>query len=302
MTPNYQNTPAYQQPKSKLPMWAIAIIITLIVLVTIQIVLFIQNKNKLEATEEARAYVEEQKVQLESELNELIIGYDSLKTESDSINVQLAGEQEKIRRLLKVKASNTYKIKMYEKELKTLRTVMRSYIIQIDSLNTRNRELTEENIAVRTQMRELESDYDELTDTKEQLSETVALAQKLTAKNIVAVGLNNRSKEKDKIAKIEKLRVCFTIRENQVAESGDKMIYVRIVRPDEVALSSPDAGMFEVGEESIVYTAKRELEFDNMDIDMCVFWDKTEELIPGTYNVFLYSEAHEIGATSFDLK
>ncbi len=303
MTPSNQQTPIYGSPnKPKLSMPVIFILITLTVLTTVLLVMFIKNSKELTTTEEARAYVEEQKIQLESELNELIIGYDSLKTESDSINLQLAGEQEKIRRLLKVRASNTYKIKMYEKELKTLRSVMRSYIIQIDSLNTRNRELTEENITVRTQIRKLESDYQELTDTKEQLSETVALAQKLTAKNITAVGLNSRSKEKDKIDKIEKIRACFTIRENQVAEPGDKMIYVRIVRPDEVALSSPDAGMFELQGESVVYTAKRELEFDNMDIDMCIYWDKTEELIPGTYNVFLYSEGHEIGATSFSLK
>lgn len=303
MEPNKKSPQNYSyNTKPKVPMPIIAIIITLGVLAAVLLVIFIRNSKQLTEARESIVFVEEQKTQLETELNELIIGYDSLKTESDSINMQLVSEQEKIRRLLRRQASSATKIKMYEKELKTLREVMRSYIIQIDSLNTRNRELTEENIAVRSQLRDAESNIQELSDTKEHLSSKVALAQKLTAKNIVPVGLNSRSREKDKIDKIEKLRVCFAIRENTVADQGRKMIYIQIVRPDQIVLSSPEAGMFEYQDQTVVYSAKRELEYDNMDIDMCIYWDKTEELIPGTYTVILYCEGHEIGSTTFDLK
>lgn len=303
MEVNKQSKPEYTyHNKPKVPMPIIAALITLSVIAIALLVIFLRNSKLLNEANESIVYVEEQKTQLESELNELIIGYDSLKTESDSINQQLVSEQEKIRRLLRRQASSATKIKMYEKELKTLREVMRSYIIQIDSLNTRNRELTEENIAVRTQLQQAESDIQELSDTKEHLSSKVALAQKLTAKSIVPVGLNDRSKEKDKISKIEKLRVCFAIRENEIADPGKKMIFIQIVRPDQIVLSSPEAGMFEYQGESVIYSAKRELEYDNMDIDMCIYWDKTEELIPGTYTVILYSGGYDIGSTTFDLK
>ncbi len=303
MEPNKQSKPEYTyHSKPKLPMPIIAALITLSILAAALLVIFLRNSKQLTEARESIVFVEEQKTQLETELNGLIIGYDSLKTESDSLNQRLEVEQEKIRRLLRRQASSATKIKMYEKELKTLREVMRSYIIQIDSLNTRNRELTEENIAVRTQLQEAESNIQELSDTKDQLSSKVALAQKLTAKTIVPVGLNSRSKEKDKISKIEKLRVCFAVRENNIADPGKKVIYVQIIRPDQIVLSSPEAGLFEYQGESAVYTAKRELEYDNMDIDMCIYWDKTEELIPGTYTVVLYCEGYEIGQATFDLK
>lgn len=302
-------SPKNQQPKSylpeqkpKVPMYMIAILITLGVLVVVLGIVLYQNTQNLTQAEEDKAYVETQKVELESELNELIVGYDSLRTENDSINGRLVVEQDKIRRLLRVQASNAQKLKMYEKELGTLRKIMRGYIVQIDSLNTRNRELTEENVAVRTELRQKEEDYDQLSETTDHLSSKVAEAQKLTAKNILAEGLNSRSKSHTKISKIEKLRICFTVRENNVAEAGSKLIYARILRPDEIVLSSPEAGMFEFKEESLVYSAKRELEYDNMDIDLCIYWDKTEELIPGTYFIALYSEGHEIGTTSIELK
>jgi hypothetical protein len=289
-------------PRRKTPMYLIAILVTLGVLSVVLTIVLVGKTQELNQTLEDKVYVEEQKVALEGELNELIVGYDSLKTENDSINDRLAVEQDKIRRLLRVQASNAQKLKMYEKELGTLRKIMRSYIIQIDSLNTRNRELTEENIAVRKELRQKEDDYQKLSETKEELTSVVAAAQKLTAKNIITEGLNSRSKPKDKIDKIEKLRVCFTVRENNVAEAGKKMIFIRIARPDEIVLSNTDAEMFEYLGESQVYSAKRELEYDNLDIDMCIYWDKTEELIPGTYFITLYCEGHEIGTSSIILK
>lgn len=265
------------------------------------ILYFQKSKESAEAMEDA-AFVREQKFQLEGELNELIIGYDSLKTENDSMNIKLVSEQEKIRRLLRRQASNASKLRLYQKELETLRKVMRSYIVQIDSLNTRNRLLTEENILVRTELDQVKTDYDELSETKDLLISKVALAQKLSAKNIVAVGLTDRSKEKFKINKIAKLRVCFTIRENNVADAGNKMIFMRIARPDNIILSSIEASTFTFQEEQLVYSARRELDYDKQDIDMCIFWDNKEELVPGTYFITLYAEGHEIGTTTLDLK
>jgi chromosome segregation ATPase len=214
MEPNTQKPITnYQSPKPKTPMYLIAVIITLSVVAIVLGVLLL-NKSKQSTTYyEEKVYVEEQKSQLEGELNGLIEEYDSLKTNNDSINKELEGQQTKIRKLLSVQASNTQKIKMYENELETLRKVMRSYIVQIDSLNTRNRYLTEENIQVKGDLQQKEIDYDKLSQVKEELVTKVALAQKLSAKDILAVGLNDRSKEKDRVSKVEKIRACFTIRE-----------------------------------------------------------------------------------------
>jgi hypothetical protein len=269
-----------------------------VVAIVLGIKLYIDNQ-KLQDSNEV---LETEKVRLEGELNELIVEYDSLKTENDSINVMLEAEQQKIRRLLQIQASNTSKIRMYKKELETLRKIMRSYIVQIDSLNTRNKMLTEENIQVKEQLAAVETEREELTATKEKLTAKVKLAEKLNAKNINAEGLNKRSKEKSKINKIEKIRVCFTIRENAVSEAGTKTVYLRIIRPDEIVLSSPEAGLFTHQGQQMVYSAKRDLDYENQDIDMCIYWNAEEELVEGTYNVVLYAEGHEIGSTTFALQ
>jgi hypothetical protein len=296
-TPNQR--PLYEEPKKKVPMYLIALVITLAV---VSILLAIKLYTDTRAHNENMQFVEAEKGKLEGELNGMIVEYDSLKTENDSLSTQLGAEQDKIRQLLKREASSATKIKMYQRELETLRNVMRSYIVQIDSLNTKNRELTEENIQVHQDLNKMTNDYESVSKQKEELASTVKIAQKLDAMDILAEGLNKNSKSTDRIKRITKIRACFTIRQNNVALAGKKMVYLKITRPDDVVLSSPEAGTFEYNGQSMVYSSKRELEYENVDIDMCIYWDATEDLIPGTYFVNLYSEGYEIGNSSFVIK
>ena len=305
-TPNNQTketkTPRYGGPDQKTRLVLIIVIAALAVLIVVMGIFLYRFSSDLKKTEEANLLLKEQKVELETKLNGLIVEYDSLMTTNDSINRLLATEQEKIRRLLRYRASDATKIKMYTKELETLRNVMRSYIVQIDSLNMRNQELTAENVMVRTRLREVETDRDELSKQKDLLSSQVQLASVLTAKNIIVSPLNKNSKVKDKVNKVEKIKVCFTIRENSVAEPGPRDVYMRIIRPDDVVLASDANDLFEYNGEMVIYSAVRELEYENKDIDMCIFWDNAETLIPGIYTVILYCEGYEIGYTTFALK
>src|SRR4030042_6749097 len=125
------------EPRKRSTAILMVIIGLLTVAITVLGIMLYQNSQKY--NEEKQLIVEE-KMDLERQLNEMIIEYDDLKTENDSVNSLLSTEQEKIKRLLKIDASNAQKIKMYKQELETLRSVMRSYIVQIDSLHTRKRE------------------------------------------------------------------------------------------------------------------------------------------------------------------
>ncbi len=248
-----------------------------------------------------QARLEEEKDELSGELKDLFFQYDSLKTENDTMNMKLAAEQNKIEKLLTIQADNLYKISLYRKELETLRKVLKSYIIQIDSLNTRNKILTAENIQVRSRLQKIEREKEELHHEKEELSTKVEKASVLSAKDIVVSPLNRRSREKDRVSKIEKIRVCFTLRENSIVESGPKTLFLRITRPDQIILTD-GVKFFEYQGEQMVYTASREVDYENSDVDVCIYWDNDGTLIPGTYGVELYTEGNMIGSTQFALK
>jgi len=85
-------------------------------------------------------------------------------------------------------------------------------------------------------------------------------------------------------------------------EAGYKTVYLRIQRPDSIILSGPEAVVFPVDETKLVCSAKREVEYLNKDLDMCIYWNNDGSLIPGKYNVYLYLEGYQIGQSSFLLK
>lgn len=298
---NVRRDDQYQQlpPRRKKPVLLIVIIVLLVGALGILAVQYFNLKEDAEMTEKV---LEEEKNDLTNELNEMYVEYDSLKTENDSMNMKLEAEQAKIKRLLAINASNAEKIRIYKKELGTLRDIMKSYIIQIDSLNQRNQALMKENLQVRTQLAEVETTRRELEQEKEELTTKVEKASVLQAKDIIASPLNKRSKERDRAKRVEKIRVCFILRENAIIEPGTKTIYMRIMRPDEIVLADNAGNLFEYNGEMVVYTAKRDVEYENQDVEMCIYWDRNEELIDGTYSVDLFHEGDVIGTTTFTLR
>jgi hypothetical protein len=297
-TPN-----TYQRQPEKKPSVALIVLVSILALAVIILgYKYYKETQRLSQTSEEKAILQDVKSDLEKQLRDMIVEYDSLKTNNDSVNNLLAAEQDKITKLLRMQASDAEKIRKYRNELETLRKVMRSYIVQIDSLNTRNRLLTEENIQVKQMLTTAESQNIELTKEKEILNTQVNLAKVLSAKNIDIESQNKGGKSNSKVHKVAKIKVCFTIRENSVAPAGTKEVYLRIIRPDEVVLPSGTGETFEFNGEQMIFSAKRQVEYENKDIDMCIFWDKNADLIAGTYTVVLFSEGYEVGSSTFALK
>ena len=250
--------------------------------------------------------VELEKEQLINEFEELSKEYELLKTENDTINSELEQRQVEIERLIaeitQIKTTNAQIIRQYKKELGTLREIMKSYIVQIDSLNTKNVQLMAENVEVKQEIEKIKGELETEREIKEELTEKVEIGSKLTAKNIVALSLNEKGKEKDRISKIARLQVCFALRENPIAEPGPRMIYIRIIRPDSVLLADSEENVFELDGSKLVYSEKREIEYENQDLDVCVFWQNNGMLIPGGYSIDLYTEENLIGTTSLMLR
>jgi flagellar basal body-associated protein FliL len=250
-----------------------------------------------------KAELTRQREKLEGELRDIYAEYDSLKSENDTMNMKLQAEQDRIERLLKINANNVYKIHMYEKELTTIRKVLRSYVVQIDSLNTANQELRAQNLEVHQRLQRSETEKAELTQARDELSSKVEMASVLSAKNIVVAALRNeKGRETDRYDKTIRLRVCFTLRENPILEPGPREVYMRIVRPDKVVLTS-GVNFFDFEGEQTLYTASREVNYENVDVDLCLYWQNDDgQLIPGAYDLTLYAGGHIIGSTTFALR
>jgi len=298
MTDLNSSIPKVQGPKKSTPVGMIVSSIILGVALVFLIYMYFDKKNKMIEMETA---LTQEKDSLANELRHMVVAYDTLKTNNDTLNAGLQKQKNKIVQLLSITASNVQLIKKYKSEITTMREIMKSYIVQIDSLNTRNKMLTSENSEIKQQIDQVRNTNTELSKVKEELNTKVEVASIIQAKNIVAVSLNKKRKETTRINNLDKLRICFTLRENPLAKPGQKDVYMRVVRPDSLVVTSSPDNLFEYKGNKIIYSANRQVDYLNQDIEVCIFMDNKGDFIIGNYSVELYLEDNIIGRTNFML-
>jgi cell division protein FtsB len=298
MTEINKTTPPEQGTNKNVSIGMIEISIILAGALIFLVFMYFNQKNNMI---EMETVLTQEKDSLATELRHMVNAYDTLKTNNDSLNAGLEKERARIVKLLSINASNAQLIKRYKSEITTMREIMKSYIVQIDSLNTRNKVLVAENSEIRQQITQVRSTNTELSKVKEELTSKVEIASIIQAKDITAASLNKNRKETTRINLLDKLRICFTLRENPLAKAGTKEVFMRVIRPDSLVIASSPDNLFEYKGNKMIYSANRQVDYMNQDIEMCIFLDNTGDFIIGNYSVELYLEGNIIGRTNFML-
>ena len=246
------------------------------------------------------------KQEMENEYERFALKYSDMKTKinNDYIVEQLTQEQMKTQKLLeelkKVKADDAREITRLKKELATVREVLRSYIIQVDSLNRLNESLKQENSRVNAVLQERNSQIAGLSNEKASLSEKVAIAAQLDATNISLSLLNKRDKPTKKLKDTKKMLVNFTITKNVTASNGHRTIYVRIQNPGGNTLSG--GGSFAYENRNLEYSMKKTIEYTGEEVSVATFWNVSQMLEGGQYRVSIFADGNMIGSRTFNFE
>mgnify|MGYP000236994978 FL=1 len=246
------------------------------------------------------------KKEMENEYQQFATQYSEMKTQisNDSIIAQLTAEQEKTERLLKelkdTKSNDAREIARLKRELATVRAVLRSYVIEIDSLNRLNQNLTAENSRIKGQYNEATRQIEGLNSERASLSEKVAIAAQLDATGISMQLKNKKGKKTDKTSKCKTVQVSFTIAKNVTASNGTKTFYVRITSPSGTTLGG--GGTFNYQNRSLEATMRKAVEYDGRETTISTFWNVSQSLMAGTYQVSVFADGNMIGSRSFSFK
>jgi len=282
----------------------IIVIILSVILIVVAVLFFMQNREHKIILGELNA----EKDSIQMELNDLVVRYDSLETENDTINEQLFIAQTKVKDLLveieQTKKISIRKINAYQDQVNTLRGIMRNFVVQIDSLNRRNQELMAENLEVKERYKQVETEKEQLSQEKVQLERNLQRAAVLQVRELRADALNRRNKDTKFAKRAEKIRVYFILSENVAAKRGEKNIYARIMRPDQLLMSKSADNLFQFEDLKIQYSAMREVIYEGHDLPVAIFWDNTNEpeLMAGEYTIDLFADGHNIGTTTLELR
>ena len=247
-----------------------------------------------------------EKEQLTTAMYELRDDYQSLNTNNDSLNAELAREREKVEQLIervqKTEATNRIKIPDYEKKLGTLRSIMRSYIMQIDSLNTLNITLRKDVAIARDEVKQTLAKYDDLQTTADEYAKKVEIGSVLKGRGFILTAINSSDKDTDRSSRTAKLKTCLNLVENSIAVKGPRRIYIRVKGPDGILMTNSQQQVFTSAGEQMIYTAVREVDYQASELEVCIFFASSHSYVKGVYNVDIYTEEGKLGSTDLLLR
>ena len=293
-----------QTDKSKNRRNNIIVIVLSVILVAVVVLFFLQRKEHGVIIKTMQV----EKDSIQSELTQMMAGYDLLKTENDTINEQLLVAQTRVRDLLieveQTKKVSFEKIASYQKQVTSLRSVMRDFVAQVDSLNRRNQQLMEENTQVKEQFKKAEIEKEQLAQDKEKLERNLQRAAQLETRELIAEGINSRGKETRFAKKAEMIRISFVLGKNVTSKRGAKNVYARIMRPDQQLLTKSDNDLFQFEDLRIPYSAVREVTYEGQDLPVAIYWDNKGEtpFAVGNYTIDIFADGNNIGTTMVELK
>lgn len=254
--------------------------------------LLYQRNSLVKDLEVEKADLAQQMVQLQSDFSALNSDYEAINHQLDTSREQVA---QLIEKLAKTEATNRSKIRQYEKELGTLRTIMKGYIVQIDSLNTLNKRLTADAAEARRQAAESRRANQELTQQVENLSSQVTAGKVIKARAISLNALYSNDKVGDRHNRVKYMMANLTLLENSLADHGPVRVYVRVKDPEGILLMNTASTEFVAGGETLQATASREVDYEGREVDLSIYINDTGEFVKGIYSLEVYTENGLLG-------
>lgn len=296
-----------ENKKTKILYAVIALLVVIIAVLAWQLVV---TKTTVKTIIVEKNQVKEKNTELQQELDSVLFEYTTIKDQYGTLNKKLADQDSTIQKyakdIQKLIASQADYSRV-KKKLEYLRNITQGYINRVDSLYRENKVLKDENVKIKANYEEEQQKVVQLSKDKDDLNSKVNLASTLKAYKIIGSGIRIK-KGKDEIVvkarKSEKLKVCFVLGENLISAPGNKTVYVRVARPDGLILtqSNDESYAFTTNDgNKLQFTSKQVVNYQNKEMDICLYWQQTGEFDAGTYNVTVYIDGFFLGESSFIL-
>ena len=247
-----------------------------------------------------------EKEELTEQMVALQNDYATLSSDYDDINLQLDSSRLEVQMLIekitKTEATNRSKIRQYEKELGTLRSIMRNYIVQIDSLNTLNKQLTADAAAARREAAESRRKQEELSRTVEDLTGQVAAGAVIKARGLRMDAYNASDKVTDRSSRVVRLLTTLSLVENDLAPKGPGRVYIRVKGPDGILLTNDTQRTFEFDGEPMICSASREVDYQGKEVELSIYLNDITGYVKGIYTVDAYTDQARLGSAELMLR
>ena len=285
------------------------LIIFFVVVVFVLIGFLFYQYNKVNREIKLKVQFIEEKNMLRDDLDDLIDEHDELLDEYGHLNEQLHGQDSliqqqisEIRNLLRVKNN----LNEAKRKIMILRKISRRYLANIDSVLVLNERLSIEKDSVVRVNKNINWKNYKLNKENKKLSEKVDIGSIINVYDIEVEAIRYKSTGRELTtkyaSKVQKLRVCFTVEENHVADAENKEIFLQYINENGEVLHGSDSALTVLNGKKIVYTMKSTFEYENNKMDICIDWQRVEILTKGDFLLNIIIEDKIVGSNQFKLR
>lgn len=286
-----------REKKLKRTMWILVVVA--VALVAVLGYVWSQKSSLISELEDEKRDLTEQMESLQNDYATLSSDYDNINSQLDTSRAEVADLLERIK---KTNATNRAKMRQYEKELGTLRSIMRNYIVQIDSLNSLNHKLTAEAAAARREAAASKAESAQLSQQVENLTGQVAAGSVIKARGLHIAAYNSSDKVTDRSSRTVRLLTSLSLVENDLAPKGPVRVFIRVKDPDGIILTNSNRSSFTFNGETMVASASRRVDYEGSEVDLSIYLNDIPEYRKGVYTVEAYTEQAFLGKSELMLR
>lgn len=290
---------------------ALAALAVALIALFIMIGKFSSTKSDLKQLEKEK---EMQRLDFQAEVDSLMRVHNELKESYGELSAELAEKDSiiqadaiEIKKLL----DSQWDYNRIKKKVASLQAISQKYVRQMDSLYAVNQELVAENERIREQYQAERRENSNLTRQKEELANKVNVASTMKIYSLKANPVffkgGNKETETNRANRTERIKIDFTLAQNDLVQPGTKLFYVRIADPNKsiICKGTGDEYSFDANGEILQYTEKIRVNYDNKETDVRAYYIKPtgSQMQPGLYFLDVYEQGGKlVGQTSFELK
>ena len=261
-----------------------------------------KQKNTALLTKEKELVVED--------LTSLKSEYDKAIFESNATNEELVSARDNIAKYIdsvKTMKADIASLYRYRKQVGILTKEREQLIRKVDSLTRSNTFLAMQRDSTYVELEKQTVFNDSLVVQNTQLADVVSKGSALNLSKFTVDAVKERTSGKlvstSRAKATDKLKVCFTVADNVIAQAGDRQFFIEVLDPQGNVLGESFSKTSDSGA-SVTYSKGTEFYYENRSLDVCDFINKpASEFQKGNYMVNVYDNNLKLlGTSKFQLK
>jgi cell division protein FtsB len=262
----------------------------------------------IQQNKETVLFLEADKAEVQKELEAIVVSYNEILQDNELKDKELIAARDRIVVLLdsvKNYKANLSIINRYKAQVRALKNERTQLFKRADSLLIVTQRLAIEKDSTTAVLNKTIKVVDSVTTANTQLFNSLEKGALIGITNLDATAIivrkGGKIKQTKRASRADKIRVCYTIAPNTLAQAGDRVLYVQVINPENNIIG--DKSNITFGQDLLTYSKSEIVFYENKALDVCAIVGTTgQDVLKGLYTINIFDAQRQIGSTTLMLK